>query len=283
VAERIASRPAGRAPPTVRATVRTYRTVVASRLRSQLQYRASFAFDIVQSALTTATGFVEVLAVFANVPVLGDLDLRAALLVYGLATVGFGIANCVVGQLDTIPTYIRTGTLEVFLVRPQPVLAQIVTSDVQLRRLGSAVVGAGTVAVALAINPIAWTPAKVALLVATPLTGAVLFATLFVAAGALQFWLVDAAEVTSSFTYGANYAAQYSAAVFPLPMRLLFTFAVPASFAAYLPTAAVLGLPGAAWAPAWLGWWTPLAAAGAWCLALLFWRRGLRHYTGAGG
>jgi viologen exporter family transport system permease protein len=278
-----ADRPAPWAPTPARDALRTYRTLVASRLRSQLQYRTSFAFDVVQSMLTTATGYVEVLAVFSNVRVLGDLDVRRALLVYGLATLGFGIANGVVGQLDTIPDYIRTGTLEVFLVRPQPVLAQIVTSDVQLRRLGSALVGAGTVGVALVVNPITWTPAHVALLVLTPLTGALLFAALFVAAGALQFWLVDAAEVTSSFTYGANYAAEFSAAVFPVPLRLLFAFAVPASFAAYLPAAAVLGLPGPVWVPAWLGWATPLVAGAAWGLALLFWRRGLRHYSGAGG
>jgi ABC-2 type transport system permease protein len=283
VAERIADGPTLRRLPRAAGTMHAYRAVIASRLRSQLQYRASFAFDVVQSMLTTATGYVEVLAVFSNVPVLGDLDLRAALLVYGLATLGFGIANCAVGQLDTIPDYIRTGTLEVFLVRPQPVLAQIVSSDVQLRRFGGGIVGAGTVGVALALNRIEWTPAHIALLVLTPLTGALLFAALFVAAGALQFWLVDAAEITSSFTYGANYAAEYSAAIFPLPLRLLFAFAVPASFAAYLPTAAVLGLTGPAWAPGWLGWWTPAAAALAWCLALLFWRRGLRHYSGAGG
>ena len=276
-------RAAVRTAPSRGATIRTYGTVVASRLRSQLQYRTSFAFDVVQSMLTTAAGYVEVLAVFSNVSVLGDLDLRAALLVYGLATLGFGIANCVVGQLDTIPDYIRTGTLEVFLVRPQPVLAQIVTSDVQLRRLGSAVVGAGTVALALVVNRIDWTPSHVALLVLAPLTGALLFAALFVAAGALQFWLVDAAEVTSSFTYGANYAAEFSSAVFPVPLRLLFAFAVPASFTAYLPTAAVLGLPGPAWVPGWLGWATPAAAVLACSLALLFWRRGLRHYSGAGG
>jgi ABC-2 type transport system permease protein len=265
------------------AVLRAHRSVVVSRLRSQLQYRASFTLDLVQSMVATASSYVEVVAVFSNVPVLGDLDLRAALLVYGLATLGFGLANCAVGQLDTIPTYIRTGTLEVFLVRPPPVLAQIVTSDVQLRRIGAALVGAGTGALALALNPITWTPARVALLVATPVTGGVLFSALFVAAGALQFWLVDAAEVTSSFTYGANYAAQFSSAVFPLPLRLLFAFAVPASFAAYLPAAAVLGLPGPPGVPGWVGWLTPLAAALAWGLAVLFWRQGLRHYTGAGG
>ena len=264
-------------------TVAAYRAVLGSRLRSQLQYRTSFALDVLTSAITATAGFVEVLAVFHNVAVLGDLDLRGALLVYGLATVAFGIANCVAGQLDEIPTYIRTGTLETMLVRPQPVLAQILTSDVTLRRFGVGLVGLGTLGVALTVNPIHWTPARAALLALTPAAGALLFAALFTAAGALQFWLVDASEVTSSFTYGGEYASQFSAAVFPMPLRLLVIFAVPAAFVAYLPAAAILGLPGPAWAPGWLGWFAPLVAAAAALGALAFWRSGVRHYTGAGG
>jgi ABC-2 type transport system permease protein len=264
-------------------TAAAYRTVLASRLRAQLQYPVSFGFDVVQAALGFLFGLVEVLGIFHNVPVLADLDVRAALLVYGLAAAGFGLANAVTGQLDTIPTYIRTGTLETMLVRPQPVLAQILTSDVTLRRIGASLVGAGTLAVALPLNHVAWTPAKVALVVVTPLVGGLLFAALFLAAGALQFWLVDAAEVTSAFVYGGNYAAAYSAGVFPLPLRLFVVFAVPVSFAAYLPAAAILGLPGPPGAPGRLGWAAPAVALLVWFAAMRLWALGLRHYTGAGG
>lgn len=263
--------------------LRAHRAVVGSRLAAQLQYRTSFAFDLAQSVLGTAAGFVEVAVVFANVPVLADLDLRAALLVYAIAAFGFGLANALVGQLDTVPQFIRTGTLEVFLVRPQPVLVQIVTSEVQLRRFGAPLVGAVLMAVALAVNDVPWTPARVALIAVAPLAGAVLFGAMFVVAGAVQFWLVDAAEVTNSFTYGGNYAAQFSAGVFPAPLRLLLVTAVPVSFAAYLPVAAVLDLPGAPGVPGVLGWFAPVAAALAVAGAGLAWRAGLRHYTGAGG
>jgi ABC-2 type transport system permease protein len=260
-----------------------YRAVLASRLQAQLQYPVSFGFDLVQSALTFVVGLLEVLVVYHNVPVLADLDFEAALLVYGLSATGFGIANAVAGQLDTIPTYIRTGTLETMLVRPQPVLAQILTSDVTLRRIGTGIVGLVTLVVALFLNDVPLTVANVALLTVTPLAGALLFSALFLTAGAVQFWLVDAAEVTSAFVYGGNYASQFSAGVFPLPLRLFVVFAVPVSFAGYLPVAAVLGLPGQAGAPGWLGWTAPAVALVAWFAATRFWARGLRHYSGAGG
>ncbi len=268
------------ARPTVAAA---YRAVLASRLRAQLQYPASFALDLAQGMLTVLVSFVEVVVIFTNVPVLADLDLHAALLVYGLATSGFGLANCLAGQLDTIPAYLRAGTLETMLVRPQPVLAQILTSDVTLRRIGSGIVGAAVLGYALAVQPVHWTAPKAALLAIAVPTAGLLFAALFLAAGAVQFWLVDAAEVTSALVYGGNYASEYSAGVFPLSLRLLVVFVVPVSFASYLPAAAILGLPGYPGAPGWLGWLAPAAAVAAWLAAMALWRSGLRHYTGAGG
>lgn len=260
-----------------------YRAVLGSRLRAQLEYPVSFGFDLAQSMLTFVVGLLEVLVVYHNVPVLADLDFDAALLVYGLSATGFGLANAVAGQLDTIPTYIRNGTLETMLVRPQPVLAQILTSDVTLRRIGSGVIGLVTLGVALARNDVRPTPAHVALLVVTPLAAGLLYSALFLAAGAVQFWLVDAAEVTSAFVYGGNYAAQFSAGVFPAPLRLFVVAVVPVSFAGYLPAAAVLGLPGQPGAPGWLGWTAPAVALVAWLVATRLWARGLRHYSGAGG
>lgn len=260
-----------------------YRAVLGARLRSQLTYRTSFGFDVLGSVMITVTEFVEIYVIFHNVPTLGGLDVAAAFLVFGLGTLGFTAAQAVFGELDTMPTFIRTGTLEVMMLRPLPLLAQIVTGDVRLKRIGGAVVGVVVLGAGLVLTDVRWTPATVVLLVLSPVSGAAVFGALFLCAGAVQFWLVDAGEVTNGFTYGSFYASRYSSGALPLPVRLFFAFVVPASFTAYLPTLAILGLPGPAWLPAWLGWCAPLVGVLAWAVALLIWRQGVRHYTGAGG
>jgi ABC-2 type transport system permease protein len=260
-----------------------YRALVGSRVRSQLAYRTSFGIDVVSSLILACAELAEVYVLFHNLDVLGGLDLRAALLVFGLSYLGFALADTVAGTLDTMPVYVRTGTLDVLLLRPQPLLAQVLAGDVMLKRLGGASVGLVTLLAALGAQDVDWTPARVVLLMTTPLSAAVVFAALFVAAGAVQFWLVEAAEVTNSFTYGSAYASSFSSAVLPAPLRLVFAFVVPAAFTAYLPTLALLGLPGPPWLPGWLGWCSPLVAVLAWLAAMGLWRLGIRHYTGAGG
>jgi ABC-2 type transport system permease protein len=251
-------------------------------VRSQTAYRRSFVLDVLGSVSIGIVEFGEVYIIFANVDALGGLDFAGVALVFALANLAFALADLAVGHLDQLPRYLRTGTLDAFLLRPLPVLAQLVTSDISLRRLGRATVALGILAAVLPHNDIAWTPARVILLAAAPLAGTAIFAALFVLAGSVQFWLVEGSEVTAAFTYAGSYAASFPASVFAVPMRLLFTFVVPAGFVAYLPTLVLLDAPGPAGLPQWLGWCTPLAAIGIWCIALLGWRAGLGHYTGAG-
>lgn len=260
-----------------------YRTLVASQLRSQTSYRASFAMDVFGSALVALTNLAEIYVVFANVPVFGGLDLGGALLMFAIAELAFGAADLVAGNLDTVPALIRTGTLDVMMLRPVPVLGQLMTNGVSLRRLGQIGLAAGILVVALARVDIDWTFLHVLLLVIAPISGAFIFGALFVLAGALQFWLIDGAELTNSFTYGSGYAASIPASVFAFPLRVFFGFVIPAAFVGYLPAIALLGQPGPAFLPAWLAWCSPVAAAAVVGSALLAWRSGVRHYAGAGG
>ncbi len=260
-----------------------YRAVLASRLRSQLSYRGSFVTDVVVSGLIGCVELAEVWIVFSAAKVLGGLDLAGALLLYGLAATSYSLADLVVGHADQLPRYVVSGRLDVFYLRPQPLLAQLVTSDISLRRLSRTVVGVASLVVGLAWAQVGWSAAAVAMLVIALTCGWLVFAGLFVGAAALQFFLIRGDEMVNALTYGGSYAARQPAGVLPVPLRLAFAYVVPAAFVAYLPTLVILGRPGPAYLPAWLGWALPGAAAATWLAAALLWRLGTRHYQSGGG
>jgi ABC-2 type transport system permease protein len=261
----------------------SYGTVVGSRIRSQLSYRSSFAVNFANTFFVGALEFTEIYVLLTNVPTLGGLTLFQAGLVFALANLGFALADLVFGQTDKVPQYVREGTLETFLVRPQPLLAQMLTSDFQLRRTGRAVFALVVLAVVLSQLRLPASPEVLYLLILTPFTGMAIYSALFVLAGGVQFFLIEGQEFTNSFVYGSAYAGQLPGSVLLLPMRVLFTFVVPATVASYLPSLLILGLPGPTWLPSWLGWCAPVFAVWIWWLALLAWRTGVRRYTGAGG
>jgi ABC-2 type transport system permease protein len=257
--------------------------LVSSRVRSQLAYRTSFWLNVVTSVAVGLVEFIELYVILANVPVFGGLNLSQAALVFALANAGFALADFVFGQLDTMPTYLRLGRLEVMLVRPMPLLLQLITSDFQLRRLGRVAISVVIIFVVLPVLRLEYSPSTIYLLVITPFVGAAIYAAFFATAGGLQFFLINGAEFTSAFVYGGSYAGQLPGSVLIPPIRVLFTFVFPATVTAYLPALLIMGLEGPAYLPAWLGWFAPLFAAWAWLLAWLAWRAGMRRFTGAGG
>jgi ABC-2 type transport system permease protein len=260
-----------------------YRAVIGSRIRAQRSYRASFALDLFGSLLVGLAEFGEVWVIFHNVRVLGGLDFNAILLLFGLSNLAFSLADLLVGHVDNLPTFVRMGTIDAFYLRPQPLLAQLVTCELSLRRLARIGVALVALSAGLTQNDIAWGPSVVAMLLIAVICGTAIFAGLFVCAASLQFFLINGSELTNSFTYGGSYAASQPASIFPTPLKMVFGYLVPVAFTAYLPTLVILRLPGPPGLPAWLAWLTPLAALWVWLVALRLWRWGTRHYQGGGG
>ena len=259
-----------------------YRSLVRSRVAAQASYRTSFAVEVLSQVFIVLVEFVEVLVVFHQVDSLGGFDFAEVALMYGIAVSAFGIADLVVGHLDELPRYVRTGTFDAFLLRPLSPLGQLVTSDFSLRRLGRVGTGIAVLVVALAAADIDWTPARALLVVVTPLAGAVIFSAVFLATSTIGFYVVEGMEFASAFTYGGNYLSAFPFTVFGTVVRRFFTFAVPVAFVAYLPALALLGRPDPLGLPGWLSWSAAPVAAVAWVAALAFWRSGVRHYVGAG-
>lgn len=263
---------------------RPYRAVLASRIRAQRSYRTSFRADLIGTAVVGLTEMAEVLVLFSAANgTLGGLDLRQALLVFALSELAFSNADMVFGHVDSLARMVREGTVDILYLRPQPLLAQVVTSDISLRRLGRSALAVVVLVIALVVNDIDWGADAVALLAISLVCGFAIFCANYVAAGGLQFFLLNAHEVTNAFVYGGRHASTQPATVWLRSITVIFGFVFPMAFCAYLPAMLLLGEPGARWLPAWLGWFAPVAAVWAWTTALLAWRVGVRHYQGGGG
>lgn len=262
--------------------LRAYAVLLLSRVRAQASYRTSFALEVLGSAAIGLSELATVYVIFTKVDALGGLTAWQAALVFAYANVAFAVADLLVGHLDTMPKYLRTGQFDVFLLRPLSLLGQLVTSDLALRRVGRLAVGATVLAVALPRAGVEWTPAHVALAVLAPLSGMVIFGALLVLGAAVQFWLIEGSEFANAFTYGANFASSYPTAVYGTGLRLALTYLLPAAFVAYLPVLALVGAEGPPWLPPALGWVSPVAALVVSVAAAAAWRRAVRHYTGAG-
>ncbi|WP_330177832.1 ABC transporter permease [Streptomyces sp. NBC_01498] len=261
---------------------RAYGLIVAMWVRSTMTYRTSFALTALANFAVTGFDFVTILLMFSHVDRLGGYSLPEVAFLYGAAGTAFGLTDLFVGSTDRLGRRIRDGTLDTLLVRPAPVLAQVAADRFALRRLGRVTQGLLVLGWALTALDIAWTPLKVAMIPMMVLSGTAIFASLFVAGAAFQFWAQDAAQVQHSFTYGGNTLLQYPPTVFAKDLVRGVTFVLPLAFVNWLPALYVLDREDPLGLPDWVAFLPPVVAAGCCALAGLAWRAGLRAYRSTG-
>jgi len=246
-------------PPPGRA--RIYRRILASRLHGQLAYRTSFALNVAAQLFAQCTELLVILVIFTQVGSLGGFSRAEVLLIYGLAATAFALADLIVSQIEILPDYIRTGEFDVLLLRPLGPLAQVLTSDIALKRLGRLAGGTIVLGWSLVSLDLDWTPPRVWLALSAPPVGAVILGSIYVAANAVSFWLVDGGELANSVTYGSNFATSYPITIYGPWLRRVMCYAVPGAFVAYFPALALLGRPDPLGLPGALRYASPVVAA----------------------
>ncbi|MFJ5263577.1 ABC transporter permease [Streptomyces sp. NPDC088387] len=262
--------------------LRAYRMITAMWIRSTMAYRASFVMTTFGNFAATALDFVAILLMFSRVDALGGYELPEIALLYGLASVSFGLADLAIGSMERLGRRVRDGTLDALLVRPAPVLAQVAADRFGLRRLGRVVQGSLILGYALATADIDWTPVKLVLMPVMIVSGALIFCAVFVVGAAFQFVAQDASEVQNAFTYGGTTLLQYPPTVFGRELVRGVTFVLPLAFVNWVPATYVLGRPYPLDLPGWVAFTSPLVAAVCCALAGLAWRAGLRTYRSTG-
>ena len=120
----------------VAATARTYVDIATLWVRAAWAYPTSFFMLILGSLLITALDFVGIWVMFASIDTLGGFELQEVALLYGATGVGIGIADTLIGSVERIGVYVRTGRLDQMLTKPVPLLVQVCADQFTLRRLG---------------------------------------------------------------------------------------------------------------------------------------------------
>ncbi|PBC82621.1 ABC-2 type transport system permease protein [Streptomyces sp. 2112.3] len=259
-----------------------YRLIVRMWMRSALAYRASFLMMAFGNFAANALDFVAIMLMFSRIDALGGFSLPEVAFLYGTSGVSLGLADLLLGSIEGLGRRVRDGTLDVLLLRPAPVFAQVAADRFALRRLGRITQALLVLGWSLPHLPVEWTVGRVLMVPLMAVCGTAIFAAVFTAGAAFQFWAQDAAEVQNSFTYGGNAMLQYPPTVFARELVRGVTFLVPLAFVNWLPALRLLGRPDPLGLPGWVDFLGPVVAALMCMGAGLAWRLGLQAYRSTG-
>lgn len=259
-----------------------YFRLLASRLRSQMQYRISFVADLIGNFLITILDLAMVGILLTRFRAIGGWTLGEVLFLYGVSCVSFSIAELLVGGFDDFDAWVVRGEFDQVLLRPLPITFQMLTARFQVRRLGRLAQALIAVALAFALLDLHWSAGQVAFFFVMLTGGALLFMSIFIAGATFSFWAPQAHEAINIFSYGGQFMVSYPMHIYQQWMLSFFTFVIPMAFINYYPALYLLGKPDPFGLPALMPFLSPLVAIVASRVTLSLWRIGVKHYQSTG-
>lgn len=250
-------------------------------LRSATQYRASFLMQAVSQLIMTGGDLLAVLVLMDRFTHMGRWTPPEVLFFFGVMQVCFALVECFGRGISTFAGYIGSGDFDAMLLRPQPLLLQVVAARLDPRRIGGILVGVSALVLASVKLRLVWTAQKALLLLIGGLGGMLLILGLFLIEATFSFFSVRSIEMVNVLTYGGRQTCQYPVDIYPGPIRLLFTWVAPFALCLHLPVSFILERPMLD-VPLYCACLAPLSGAVFFLLMSAVWYRGVRHYRSTG-
>lgn len=261
---------------------RLYLRYIGISIRAQMQYRASFVMTSVGQFMVTAIEFLGIWALFHRFGSLEEWSLAEVALFYGMVDVAFAIADATSRGFDMFGAMVKSGEFDRLLLRPRSTILQLAGQELTLRRVGRFSQGLAILLWAAWALQVAWTPAKVALVLFAIAGGACLFSGLFVLQATMAFWTTETLEIVNTVTYGGVETARFPLTIYHPWFRRFFTFVVPLACINYFPAHAILDRADPLGTPAAFHWAAPAVGIAFLLATFQVWHFGVRHYRSTG-
>jgi ABC-2 type transport system permease protein len=258
----------------------TYLRLLGIHLRlgvlNELQYRTNLVVQVIQSFVGLLTALLGLGVVFSKTDTLGGWGPAELLAIVGVYTLVSGITQLVVRpSLSRFMEDVRLGTLDFTLTKPVDAQALVSMRQFEVWKLIDVAVGLVVLGVAIAQLGATIGPAQALAFAVALLAGVVIVYSFLFILATCAFWFVRLDNILNIFQ-SMYEAGRWPIGIYPPWLRSVLTFLVPIGVAITVPAEGLVGR------------LTLLNLAGAVGLAValplvarLFWKIGVRHYSGA--
>ena len=244
----------------------------------RLAYKADFFLSVATTLAATGFGVLLVFLLFRRAPEIAVWSFDEIVFLYGFGLIPMALFNVVSVNLYYFgQVYIVEGKFDRVLLRPVHSLFQVMSEQFRLEALADAAVGVGLVIWAGQRMGFEWTLGAAALAVFGVFCGVAIYLGVFLILTAVGFWVEDRVGIIPP-VYNMLSFGRYPLDIYSPFIRFLLTWVAPFAFAAFYPSARLLGH--GEHDATFL--WMPVVAAVTVGLAVLLWNRGVGNYSSTG-
>ncbi len=243
---------------------------------NELQYRANFFIQLLQSAVSVGVALVVLALVYSQTTELNGWNESELMIVLGIQILLGGVIRTTIQpNMQRLMEEVRDGKLDFALTKPEDSQVLVSIRNVQIWRAVDVIAGAAVLAYGIDGLDASVGVGNVLLFLGLLLLGAVCIYCFWLVIATLAFWIVNVWEIIELFD-GIYQAGRWPTSIFPGWLRFGVTFIFPLAFAITVPAEAITSR---------LEWSTVGIAVGFAAVLFVFtrwwWGFGLRRYSGA--
>ncbi len=204
-------------------------------LKSELEYKWSFIMSFISQIFIFCGFYFTILALFARFKSLENYTLYEVLLTFSIINFGYSFCETFARGIDQFDNLIINGEFDRLLLRPQNILLQVFSSEMQYAKLSRLIQSIIIMIIAIIKLKIEWSILKLITLILMLFSSIVIFIGIFLIAASYCFITTQGLEVRNVITDGGKNAAQYPISIYNKPFRFIFTYIFPYSLINYYP------------------------------------------------
>jgi ABC-2 type transport system permease protein len=251
-------------------------------LLTMIEYRTNFFLWFGFTIVYHGTAIAALWVTLRQFPSMNGWDFRQMALLYGLWMLGHAVHNTFFFTVGDVPTFVREGRFDRFLVRPLDTLFQALTVPQQIWP-DELILAMVFFVAATAYSGVHVDAAFIAYVPLVAVGGALIDFGITLAIATLSFWFIRIDTLRWVVMSLEQEFTRYPISIYTRGVRFILAFVLPFAFMNYFPATYLLHKTdaGLSLSP-WVGLLTPVIGA-AWALAAyVFWRFGLNRYQGTG-
>lgn len=246
-------------------------------LRSAMEYKVSFLLSNIAQFIGCFTAFLGICFIFNRFPTIKGYNYNEISICFCIMFISFTISESLFRGFDLFSHIISDGTFDRMLLRPKSLIFQVLTSNIEFKKLGRLLQAICIFTYVIVTSNIIFTIDKIIILVLMIIGGVFIFSGLFIINASFCFYTIEGLEFMNILTDGGREFGKYPLSVYGDIILKFFTYFVPYSLVQYYPFLYLIGKTNSK-----LYMLLPIVASFFIVPSLVIWKIGVRHYKSIG-
>lgn len=254
-----------------------------AHFKGQAEYRFAFVMDLIVNIFIYGSTVLGMWIILDRFQVIQGWTFYEVMILFNLNLLAFALSSFFFYHpMHMLGVMIREGSFDLILVKPLNPFVHMLVRQYAHPYLGHMILASVMLSISFSHLNIHWTIMKVFFLGLDLIGAALIISALWVATGALSFWIVKVDPLIETFVYNIREAINYPISIYGKAITVLLTFGIPYAFISFYPAQYLLDGKGETLFHPVLQYGTPVVGIVMFLLAYKFWTIGVNRYESTG-